>query len=675
MKIRTQIALAFLFLAIVPMAAIVLYSYVSSLDTLREAAEAEAESLTADMEARMGEVRASIRRRVERVGALPFRTWAQVNESDAEREAIYDSVVAELGEAAPLVERFEFFPEHAGPPPVLPGAREAPPAPPSAPIVIDMTAMLKSVAQGLEKLDPESLPDDAKKELIEQARLGLEFVHGKAQQFNQAAARVIEIRTDPEATEAELEELSMLAGAAAAAAAAENDAPGTSYRLSFNREVEVPVYEDGAVVGAIRAQVKNEELLRRVLERTRRQSGEIPFAIDGDGLLHAASDQDREALTGIGLEDRIDPGVLAGRRVFDGWIVVAGVDEASGLTFGIARPMQESLSEMRTTAARNFGFGTGLIGLALLGVVPLSRRMTHGLHLVTEGAERLASGDLATRVPLRSRSEIGQLARAFNDMAEDLEENQKRLLASERLQAEFDRKSEELEEARRFQLSLLPKTLPDHPAFEVAAVMKTATEVGGDYYDFRTTAGGSLTVAIGDATGHGAKAGTMVTVVKSLFSGYPPEGDLAMFQANAAAAIKRMELGRMSMALTVARLGDGKLILSAAGMPPAFVRRAATGAIEEIAIQGMPLGSLDFAYREHTVALDSGDLVLLMSDGFPELPNRDGDVLGYERARECFAEGGTDPQGLVRHLLTAADRWAGATAPADDITFVAIRVR
>ena len=48
--------------------------------------------------------------------------------------------------------------------------------------------------------------------------------------------------------------------------------------------------------------------------------------------------------------------------------------------------------------------------------------------------------------------------------------------------------------------------------------MKTATEVGGDYYDFHIGLDGTLTVVIGDATGHGMKAGTMVTTTKSLFN-------------------------------------------------------------------------------------------------------------------------------------------------------------
>ena len=72
---------------------------------------------------------------------------------------------------------------------------------------------------------------------------------------------------------------------------------------------------------------------------------------------------------------------------------------------------------------------------------------------------------------------------AFVRMAEDLKRHQDREIAQARLQAEYERKSQELEDARLFQLSLLPKVLPDHPGFEIAVSMRTATEVGGDFYD------------------------------------------------------------------------------------------------------------------------------------------------------------------------------------------------
>ena len=52
-------------------------------------------------------------------------------------------------------------------------------------------------------------------------------------------------------------------------------------------------------------------------------------------------------------------------------------------------------------------------------------------------------------------------------------------------------------------MALLPEKLPELPNLQIAVYMKTATEVGGDYYDFNISADGTLNVAMGDATGHG----------------------------------------------------------------------------------------------------------------------------------------------------------------------------
>src|SRR5262249_40348971 len=71
------------------------------------------------------------------------------------------------------------------------------------------------------------------------------------------------------------------------------------------------------------------------------------------------------------------------------------------------------------------------------------------------------------------------------------------------LAADNERKSRELEEVRQIHLALLPKQIPRLPNVEVAVQMRSATEVGGDYYDFAAGANGTLTIALGDATGHG----------------------------------------------------------------------------------------------------------------------------------------------------------------------------
>jgi serine phosphatase RsbU (regulator of sigma subunit) len=244
------------------------------------------------------------------------------------------------------------------------------------------------------------------------------------------------------------------------------------------------------------------------------------------------------------------------------------------------------------------------------------------------------------------------------------------------VEAENERRARELEEARRLQLSMLPERLPDLPHVEVAAYMRTATEVGGDYYDFYV-ADGVLTVAVGDATGHGLQAGTVVTATKSLFEVLADRPDITGVFRDVTRALKRMKLGRLYMAMTLAKLEGRRLRLSAAGMPPALVYRAATGAVEEIRLKGMPLGAFaEFRYEQAEVDLAGGDTVLLMSDGFPEMFNPRREMLDYARAADLYrAAAHRPPCEIVEHLRQCGEAWAEGRPPDDDVTFVVLKMR
>jgi serine phosphatase RsbU (regulator of sigma subunit) len=445
-----------------------------------------------------------------------------------------------------------------------------------------------------------------------------------------------------------------------------------SHRL-LGREFDSRVEQSGREIGRLRAQVSATKVLQQVLQQARRDEGEIPFAIDGDGNMYVAEEGDRERLEGLPLTGDAANGSMD----LDDWVIVRLNDPESDL-----------LAELRRTAGRNFAAGLGLVALALVGVAPLSKRITRDLLTLTDGAEQLATGDLSVRVPVRSRDEVGHLARTFNQMAEDLQQNQQQLVEQERLrkeheierrllEAENTRRGEELEDARLFQLSLLPKELPKHPRLEIGVFMRTATEVGGDYYDFHLGADGTLTAAVGDATGHGARAGTMVTVIKSLFTAEAGKAGLSEFLEKASQSIRRMELGRMAMALTLIRIENDLLKVAAAGMPPMLIRRASDQGIEELAVEGVPLGSMSqYHYRERQVRLHSGDTLLMMSDGFPELTNENGEPMGYPAVQDLFAEGEAEaPETLIARLAEAAERWSGGASPSDDITFVVLKVR
>jgi len=245
------------------------------------------------------------------------------------------------------------------------------------------------------------------------------------------------------------------------------------------------------------------------------------------------------------------------------------------------------------------------------------------------------------------------------------------------LEIENERKTKELEEARQLQLSMLPKVLPDLPDLEIAAFMRTATEVGGDYYDFIVQDDGVLNVAFGDATGHGLQAGTMVTLMKGFFTSDSTKFGLKEFMSHCTKVIKEIKLGRILMSFSYLKIDKKKLQITSAGMPPIYYHHKDTDELEEIIIEGMPLGAMKKAQYETTEkTLKSGDTILLLTDGLPEQMNGKDEMFNYPRVKKNFTDIINDPPDtIIEKLVEAGDQWMNGGTQEDDITFVVIRVK
>jgi len=250
-------------------------------------------------------------------------------------------------------------------------------------------------------------------------------------------------------------------------------------------------------------------------------------------------------------------------------------------------------------------------------------------------------------------------------------------LRAQLAEAENERKSQELEEARQLQLSMLPKELPQLPNLDIAVYMQTATEVGGDYYDFHVSLDGTLTVVVGDATGHGMKAGTMVTTAKSLFNSYAPNPDILFSFKEITRCIKQMNFGKLSMCMTMLKIKGNKMEISTAGMPPSFIFRRDTRVVEEHLFKAMPLGTMEkFPYEIKDTTLNPGDTILLLSDGLPELKNANDEMYGYKRIRNGFEDVAEKaPEEIVSYLKNEGAGWINQADPDDDVTFVVIKVK
>jgi len=117
--------------------------------------------------------------------------------------------------------------------------------------------------------------------------------------------------------------------------------------------------------------------------------------------------------------------------------------------------------------------------------------------------------------------------------------------------------------------------------------------------------------------------------------------------------------------------------MSSAGIPPLLIYRKKTNTVEEFKIKGMPLGAVDsYPYETVDIELETGDTVILMTDGLPDLFNKDKESFGDERVKEILLQNAGEPVNeIVNQLFLAGDDWMKGNKQNDDITFVAFRLK
>jgi serine phosphatase RsbU (regulator of sigma subunit) len=207
--------------------------------------------------------------------------------------------------------------------------------------------------------------------------------------------------------------------------------------------------------------------------------------------------------------------------------------------------------------------------------------------------------------------------------------------------------------------------------------MKTATEVGGDYYDFNIDGNGILTFVVGDATGHGMMSGMMVSIMKSFFISNKANMELKQFFENSNNSIKDMQLGRLMMGLIGIQITTEKLIATNAGMPSLLYFRNKSQKAGEFVSNNLPLGGMKGTqYLLKEISYEKGDTLLLMSDGFAELKNPQSEQYGYTRVKEQFRSiAHKSANDIIEELKNTASQWLNGAEPDDDVTFVVIKVK
>jgi serine phosphatase RsbU (regulator of sigma subunit) len=268
-------------------------------------------------------------------------------------------------------------------------------------------------------------------------------------------------------------------------------------------------------------------------------------------------------------------------------------------------------------------------------------------------------------------------------LAQLAQANEKITSLNGRLEAENMRLSAELEITKRLQMMLLPKEkeLSQIENLEIAGFMEPADEFGGDYYDVLQHHG-RITIGIGDVTGHGLESGVLMlmvqTAVRTLMENNEtePKKFFEVLNRTIYKNVQRMDSNK-NLSLCLVNYHQGLLSLS--GQHEEIVVVRSNGAIERIDTVdlGFPIGLEetieDFVFQAQ-VQLNTGDVVVLYTDGVTEAENNLGTQYGLENLcaivkQSCQQSAQDIKQSIIANLRSHI----GVQKVYDDITLVVLK--
>jgi serine phosphatase RsbU (regulator of sigma subunit) len=292
----------------------------------------------------------------------------------------------------------------------------------------------------------------------------------------------------------------------------------------------------------------------------------------------------------------------------------------------------------------------------LIGLLNLGPRLSQQEY---SADDRKLLSDLATQTAPAVR--VAQLVRQQQQEAQERE-----------------RIEQELKVARLIQQTLLPKTLPELPGYDVAAYYQPAREVGGDFYDFLDLEDGRLGLVVGDVTDKGVPAALVMATTRTMLRAAAQRLDAPGEVLKRVNDVLVQEIPPNMFVTCLYAILDqesGRLVYANAGHDLPYRRRAGRSeGAEELRATGMPLGLLpEMGYEEKEIVLEKGESVLLYSDGLVEAHDQRREMFGFPRLQGLVGAHRSGGSSLIGFLLSELARFTGeGWEQEDDITLVTL---
>jgi len=247
-------------------------------------------------------------------------------------------------------------------------------------------------------------------------------------------------------------------------------------------------------------------------------------------------------------------------------------------------------------------------------------------------------------------------------MERTLRENEVRLLA-----------------ARRIQQFFLPRSDPEIPGFDIAGASYAAEFTAGDHFDYLPMAGSTLGVVVGDVSGHGfGPALLMVALRTHLRALIDHHDELDEILTDANRLLSREMDEEYFITLVIGQLDPSARTFRYvnAGHPAGYLLDRSGRVKAHLESTSMPLGILpDTVYPPaETLAMESGDLLLLLTDGILEAQTADGTQFGAERTLDLIRAHQSEPaKAIIEALYGAVRGFSDQGKIADDVTAVIVK--
>lgn len=249
-------------------------------------------------------------------------------------------------------------------------------------------------------------------------------------------------------------------------------------------------------------------------------------------------------------------------------------------------------------------------------------------------------------------------------------------LHEERMEKEWLER--ELGIAGELQANFLPKEMPDVPGFDIRGSSRSWEEIGGDFFDFIDHPEHNLGIAIGDVSGKGIPAALLMFMVRTALRAHSEhEYSISEIIRRVNYALHRDTKSEQFATLFYGVLNAPNKVLTyvnAGHNPPLLFRR---GKVKTLQVGGAPVGLLGLsAYEQQAVALQSGDVLVIYTDGYAEITGLEDDGVEDELfVKVLRAHLDLNADGIIAAVERSLGKALDMAEHGDDRTMIVVKVK